>query len=164
MGREWIPVLLNSGCPLVPCLSFHVSHVCAQPLFGAVVLRKWALLGHVFRVTCTCILSMRWLYARVRGVGLTQATNAHGPCPLTGKQSLETICLLLAYKIKYPENFFLLRGNHECASINRIYGFYDECKRRYNIKLWKTFTDCFNCLPIGMCSLCSFSVPVRVCV
>ncbi|KAI2665089.1 Serine/threonine-protein phosphatase PP1-gamma catalytic subunit [Labeo rohita] len=66
-----------------------------------------------------------------------------------GKQSLETICLLLAYKIKYPENFFLLRGNHECASINRIYGFYDECRRRYNIKLWKTFTDCFNCLPIA---------------
>ena len=46
-----------------------------------------------------------------------------------GKQSLETICLLLAYKIKYPENFFILRGNHECASINRIYGFYDECKK-----------------------------------
>jgi len=64
-----------------------------------------------------------------------------------GKQSLETICLLLAYKIKYPENFFILRGNHECASINRIYGFYDECKRRYNIRLWKTFTDCFNCMP-----------------
>ncbi|CAH0473916.1 unnamed protein product [Peronospora belbahrii] len=66
-----------------------------------------------------------------------------------GKQSLETICLLLAYKIKYPENFFILRGNHECASINRIYGFYDECKRRYNIRLWKTFTDCFNCLPVA---------------
>lgn len=64
-----------------------------------------------------------------------------------GKQSLETICLLLAFKIKYPENFFVLRGNHECASINRIYGFYDECKRRFGIKLWKTFTDCFNCLP-----------------
>ena len=45
-----------------------------------------------------------------------------------GKQSVETICLLLAYKIKYPENLFLLRGNHECASINRIDGFYDECK------------------------------------
>ena len=66
-----------------------------------------------------------------------------------GKQSLETICLLLAFKIKYPENFFILRGNHECASINRIYGFYDECKRRYNIKMWKTFTDCFNCLPVA---------------
>ncbi|OWM89222.1 serine/threonine-protein phosphatase PP1 isozyme 2-like [Punica granatum] len=66
-----------------------------------------------------------------------------------GEQSLETMCLLLAYKIKYPENFFLLRGNHECASINRIYGFYDECKRRFNVRLWKVFTDCFNCLPFA---------------
>lgn len=64
-----------------------------------------------------------------------------------GKQSIETACLLLAYKVKYPNNVFLLRGNHECASINRIYGFYDECKRRYGVKIWKTFTDCFNCLP-----------------
>ncbi|XP_074350651.1 serine/threonine-protein phosphatase PP1 isozyme 4-like [Apium graveolens] len=66
-----------------------------------------------------------------------------------GTQSLETIWLLLAYKIKYSDNFFLLRGNHECASINRIYGFYDECKRRFNVKLWKTFTDCFNCLLVA---------------
>ncbi|GLT78737.1 hypothetical protein SLA2020_502650 [Shorea laevis] len=66
-----------------------------------------------------------------------------------GKQSLETICLLLAYKIKYPEKVFLLRGNHECASMNRTHGFYDECRRRFNVKLWKTFTDCFNCLPVA---------------
>ena len=68
-----------------------------------------------------------------------------------GNQSLETICLLLAYKIKYDENFFLLRGNHECASINRIYGFYDECKKRYSLKIWKIFIDLFNCLPITAC-------------
>ncbi|KAI5148620.1 serine/threonine-protein phosphatase PP1 catalytic subunit [Enteropsectra breve] len=66
-----------------------------------------------------------------------------------GKQSLECISLLLAYKIKYPNNFFLLRGNHECANINRIYGFYDECKRRYSVHLWKIFTECFDWLPIA---------------
>ncbi|KAK4216030.1 Serine/threonine-protein phosphatase PP-Z [Rhypophila decipiens] len=66
-----------------------------------------------------------------------------------GKQSLETILLLLCYKLKYPENFFLLRGNHECANVTRVYGFYDECKRRCNVKIWKTFIDTFNCLPIA---------------
>lgn len=66
-----------------------------------------------------------------------------------GKQSLETILLLLCYKLKYPENFFLLRGNHECANVTRVYGFYDECKRRCNVKIWKTFIDTFNTLPIA---------------
>jgi len=66
-----------------------------------------------------------------------------------GKQSLETILLLLCYKLRYPENFFLLRGNHECANVTRVYGFYDECKRRCNVKVWKTFVDTFNTLPIA---------------
>ena len=66
-----------------------------------------------------------------------------------GGQSLECIILLLCYKIKYEENFFLLRGNHESENINRIYGFYDECKRRYSVRLWRKFVDVFNHLPIA---------------
>jgi len=66
-----------------------------------------------------------------------------------GKQSIETMCLLLAYKIKYPENFFLLRGSHETTTKTRLRGFYDECKRRYDITTWKMFLDCFNCLPLA---------------
>ena len=66
-----------------------------------------------------------------------------------GKNSVETMGILLAYKIKYPNNVFLLRGNHESEIINHVYGFYDECRRRYNIKIYKLFSDCFNWLPIS---------------
>ncbi|KAJ2829856.1 serine/threonine protein phosphatase Pzh1, partial [Coemansia sp. 'formosensis'] len=66
-----------------------------------------------------------------------------------GKQSLETMLLLMCFKIKYPDNFFLLRGNHECANVTRVYGFYDECKRRCNVKVWKAFINTFNALPVA---------------
>ncbi|ODM88336.1 Serine/threonine-protein phosphatase PP1-beta catalytic subunit [Orchesella cincta] len=59
-----------------------------------------------------------------------------------GKQSLETICLLLAYKIKYLKTFFF-SGETTSARLSI------DLRRRFNIKLWKTFTDCFNCLPIA---------------
>ncbi|KAF3850649.1 hypothetical protein F7725_012421, partial [Dissostichus mawsoni] len=52
------------------------------------------------------------------------------------------------YKIKYPENFFLLRGTTSVLQSTE-YTASMTSKRRYNIKLWKTFTDCFNCLPIS---------------
>ena len=66
-----------------------------------------------------------------------------------GKQSIETLCLLLAFKILYPDKVFLLRGNHECQNINRMYGFWDECKRRFNVRLWKAFINLFNFLPVA---------------
>ena len=62
---------------------------------------------------------------------------------------MEVTLLLLCYKVIRKDAFFLLRGNHECAAINRIYGFYDECKRRYSVKLWKTFQELFNSLPLA---------------
>ena len=66
-----------------------------------------------------------------------------------GKQSLECICLLMAYKIKYPENFFFLRGNHESSELNKLYGFYDECKRRTSIKIWKIISNTFSFYPLA---------------
>ena len=66
-----------------------------------------------------------------------------------GPSGLEVTLLLLCYKVIRKDGFFLLRGNHECAAINRIYGFYDECKRAYGLKVWKQFNDVFNCLPVA---------------
>lgn len=67
-----------------------------------------------------------------------------------GNNSLECFCLVLALKIKHKDRVTLLRGNHESCEINKIYGFYDECYRKYgNEKVWKLFTDVFACLPLS---------------
>ena len=65
-----------------------------------------------------------------------------------GKQSLETICLLLAFKIKFKDSIYLLRGNHESANVCKVYGFFDECKRKVSVKCWKNFCDLFDYLPL----------------
>jgi serine/threonine-protein phosphatase PP1 catalytic subunit len=66
-----------------------------------------------------------------------------------GAYGVECMTLLCSYKCKHPDKLFLLRGNHECGPISRIYGFYDEVKRRFNVKMWKLFCEMFNCLPLA---------------
>ncbi|VDP46615.1 unnamed protein product [Heligmosomoides polygyrus] len=57
------------------------------------------------------------------------------------KKSFEVIMLLLCYRIKYPQLIHLLRGNHECSKMNRLYGFYEEMKRKRTIYMWKKFQE-----------------------
>jgi len=67
-----------------------------------------------------------------------------------GFNSVETFLLLLAYKVRYPDMITLIRGNHECRQITQVYGFYDECLRKYSsLNVWRYCTDIFDYLSLA---------------
>ncbi|KAJ8460089.1 hypothetical protein OPV22_033015 [Ensete ventricosum] len=70
-----------------------------------------------------------------------------------GQHSLETITLLLALKVEYLHNVHLIRGNHEAADINALFGFRIECIERMGerdgIWAWHRFNRLFNWLPLA---------------
>mmetsp|Transcript_3163 Transcript_3163/g.11412 ORF Transcript_3163/g.11412 Transcript_3163/m.11412 type:complete len:310 (-) Transcript_3163:1018-1947(-) len=66
-----------------------------------------------------------------------------------GYYSLETVTLLVALKVRFKERIKILRGNHESRQITQVYGFYDECLRKYGTaNVWKYFTDLFDYFPL----------------
>ncbi|KAL6196250.1 hypothetical protein ACLB2K_031865 [Fragaria x ananassa] len=84
-----------------------------------------------------------------------------GDCPKTnylflgdfvdrGFYSVETFLLLLALKVRYPDRITLIRGNHESRQITQVYGFYDECLRKYgSVNVWRYCTDIFDYLSLS---------------
>jgi diadenosine tetraphosphatase ApaH/serine/threonine PP2A family protein phosphatase len=67
-----------------------------------------------------------------------------------GYHSVETLLLLLALKARWPDRITLIRGNHESRQITQVYGFYDECYRKYgSVNVWRLCTELFDYIPLG---------------
>uniref|UniRef100_H2Z6Q4 Serine/threonine-protein phosphatase n=1 Tax=Ciona savignyi TaxID=51511 RepID=H2Z6Q4_CIOSA len=68
-----------------------------------------------------------------------------------GSWSVEVILVLLGYKVLYPHNFHLVRGNHETDYMNQMYGFEGEVKAKYDGMMMQLFSEVFNWLPLSYC-------------
>ena len=67
-----------------------------------------------------------------------------------GFHSVETVTLIVALKVRYPHRIHMLRGNHESRQLTQIYGFYDECMKKYGSSdVWKILTDVFDTVPLA---------------
>lgn len=71
-----------------------------------------------------------------------------------GPHSLEVVCLLLALKLRYPNDIHLLRGNHESSETNGTHGLLRECCLRMEehhagLRVWKRLNALFDWLPLA---------------
>ncbi|KAL3896248.1 MAG: hypothetical protein SGCHY_004196 [Lobulomycetales sp.] len=67
-----------------------------------------------------------------------------------GFYSVETFLLLLALKVRYPDRITLIRGNHESRQITQVYGFYDECLRKFgSVNVWRYCCEIFDYLSLS---------------
>ena len=89
------------------------------------------------------------LFDKAGGVG-TDTFLFMGDYVDRGYYSMDTLMYLLTLKLKYPDKFFLLRGNHESRQVTGTYGFYDECLVRYGHSgIWLLCNELFDLLPMA---------------
>ncbi|KAG4961866.1 hypothetical protein JHK82_038556 [Glycine max] len=115
------------------------------------------------KITSLDFSSIRLICGDIHGqfYDMKELFKVGGDCPKTnylflgdfvdrGFYSVETFLLLLALKVRYPDRITLIRGNHESRQITQVYGFYDECLRKYgSVNVWRYCTDIFDYLSLS---------------
>lgn len=67
-----------------------------------------------------------------------------------GFNSVESLSILLVLTVIYPNRITLIRGNHESRQVTSIYGFYDECTKKYGgSDIWRACCEVFDCIPLA---------------
>ena len=70
-----------------------------------------------------------------------------------GNQSLEVFLFLLMLKILKPDNFIILRGNHETAEMHKCFNFRDECLQKlgsnHGNHIWNLMNDVMDVMPFS---------------
>lgn len=56
-----------------------------------------------------------------------------------GSNSVEVMTFVMALKVNYPKNVFLLRGNHESRCMTNSYNFMKEVLSKYNQSVYERF-------------------------
>lgn len=66
-----------------------------------------------------------------------------------GEFSVEVLILLLSLKLCFPNNIFLLRGNHETREMTNRYSYFAECMYKYDQEVFQVSMELFDNLPIA---------------
>ncbi|XP_031568704.1 uncharacterized protein LOC116303319 isoform X2 [Actinia tenebrosa] len=70
-----------------------------------------------------------------------------------GECGLEVIAYLFSQKLLAPSKFYLIRGNHECRTIQKMFTFKTECEKKFGKEMgntvWRGINAVFDVLPLA---------------
>lgn len=152
------PVTVRTRTPLPRIWTDKLTTVLARSCMGQIcgdIHGQFFDLMELFKVGGTCP-ETNYIFMGAHDLDMAPAVSLNLSPTTTGDfvdrgfYSVETFLLLLALKVRHPDRITLIRGNHESRQITQVYGFYDECQRKYgSSNVWRWCCEVFDYLALG---------------